>query len=308
VTVPLIIYNSARNVSYRLDWLIDSGGEGQVWAGIHLPNLPVAIKLVHPTRNIAEAFASWFRDQDVHLKCITHPNIVQTYDQFFSPRYGWVLVMERANGTLEDLFAKGRALDPGVVCAYGCQILWGLNQLHANGVVHRDLKPKNILMFDRGVVKLNDFGVAKTGVSVGAITRTMLGTRHFLPPELHQLGHWSHQSDIYQVGLILLGLLLGRQVIPSSTDEATTRRMILDGVPRLIAEGLIPRYGDLAVVLRHMVCRTESLRWRSALDARLALWNAWNRLLLPKPQSTSRAKTRSGMGLLESALSPSSRR
>lgn len=294
---PALIHSPTRNTWYRLDARIDTGGEGEVWAGMQLPSLPVAIKIIHPTTNAHQAFGSWFRDQDVHLKCIRHPNVVQTYDQFFSRQYGWVLVMERAQGNLEQTLCLGKPLDSGTVYSFGCQLLWGLHHLHTVRVIHRDLKPKNILVFADGVVKINDFGVAKTDVSIGEITRTLLGTRQYLPPELHKLGHWSHRSDIYQVGLVLLSLLLGRHVIPTTADERTAKQMITDGVPRQIAEYLISSHGDLAKIIYFMVCRTESLRYNTALAARHDLWNAWTTWSSPMQPTQARALNSQSSGL-----------
>lgn len=271
----LWLFNRQRNAYYRLDYLLDRGGEGEVWAGeIQSLGLQVAVKIMHPTANVAQVISSWFHDQNIHLKCLGHPNVVQTYDQFLSPEGYWVLVMERAASNLEALIHTKQPQSPALVCSYGCQILWALHHLHTNGVIHRDITPRNILLFGGGVAKINDFGISKANLQPGDLTRTFLGCKHFLPPELFKLGHWSHQSDIYQVGLVLLSLLIGRHVISPVADDTTIRRMILDGVPRLLTETLIPTYGNLARIIYSMVCRTESLRYNTALAVRRDLWNA----------------------------------
>ncbi len=270
------LFNPDRNVWYRLDFELDKGGEGQVWAGtMHPSDFPVAIKIIHPTANAYQIVSSWYHDQDVHLKCLGHPGVVQTFDQFRSPQGDWVIVMERASSNLESLLRLNQPQSFGTVCSYGCQILGAVHHLHSRGIIHRDITPRNVLLFGADVVKINDFGVSKTNLPAGDVTRTVLGSKQYLPPELHRYGYWSHQSDIYQVGLVLLSLLLGKHAIPPNASDDLVKRMILDGVPRLMIESLIPTYGDLARTIRHMVCRTESLRYASALAVRSALLNVW---------------------------------
>ena len=182
------------------------------------------------------------------------------------------------------------------MCVIGTQILSALTYLHNKNRIHRDVSAKNILEFANGVVKLNDFGVSKGNVSAGQATGTQLGNAVYLPPELLNAGRWTHQSDVYQLGVVLISLLLGRHVIPNNIASAEMGRMILDGVPRQAAEDLVRSHGDLGIVLRHMVCRTENLRFPNAAAAWAALYEEWKRQV-----KTSEAKTKALTDLAKAA-------
>lgn len=272
-----VLYNAERNVSYYATRRLGVGGQGGVWGGVDSAGNPVALKIMWPTTNNLHAYWSWFNDQVGHLQCLHQPHVVLSYDQFQSHQGWYVIVMEPAIKSLDDVIRAGFRQSAVRVCVIGTHILSALAFLHSINRIHRDVSAKNLLEFANGVVKLSDFGVSKGDIAAGQATGTQLGNALYLPPELLYAGRWTHQSDIYQLGLVLISLLIGRHVIPPNSTPAQMGKMILDGVPRQTAEGLIATHGDLGRILAYMVCRTERLRFCTAAAAWNAMYKEWER-------------------------------
>jgi serine/threonine protein kinase len=186
--------------------------------------------------------------------------------------------MELAARSLDDVIRTGIRQSAKRVCTIGTQILSALHYLHSVNRIHRDVSAKNLLEFPNAAVKLSDFGVSKGNIAAGQATGTQLGNAMYLPPELLNAGRWTHQSDIYQLGVVLISLLIGQHVIPVNSAPATLGQMILDGIPRRTAEALMNTYGDLGAILSRMVCRTEKLRYPTAAVAQAALYQEYQRL------------------------------
>jgi serine/threonine protein kinase len=261
------LFNPVRQVTYFATACLDEGGFGQVWHGVTGQGLEVAIKVIKPSSDFCRDFSSWFTDQEVHLKCLQHPYIVVTFDQFISADGQLVIVMERGGGSLQALSGEGMRWTDKSICAIGIQILAALHYIHGLCVIHRDVTLKNIIWFPEGTFKLCDFGISKQSVQPDEYARTFIGHKSYIPPELHAAGYTTHQSDIYQLGLVLLTLMTGSHPIPESATPEQAREMILDGVPRGIAESLIPSHGKTAEIISVMLRRRDSYRYKSAVDA-----------------------------------------
>jgi serine/threonine-protein kinase len=262
------LFNPDRNCHYRLITPLDKGGFGSVYTGFTDQNVEVAIKLIRPTSNFEKDFDSWFTDQRIHLLCLEHPNIVIAFDQFISSDGELVLVMEKASASLDTLLKKVVRFNPILVCTVGIQLLSALAYLHSKKIIHRDVTLKNILFFNDGRFKLNDFGISKECMSDETLARTQIGLTCFYPPELLLWGFSNPQSDIYQLGIVLLTLLTGNYPIPLNTSVADARLMILDGLPRQKAENLLPVYGSLAQIISRMLRRRPSYRFQSAFEVK----------------------------------------
>ncbi len=262
------VFNEQRGARYYAVRSLDEGGFGWVWSGTTAEGLPIAIKVFKPTSDFTRDFESWFTEQQVYLRCLQHQYIVSTYDQFYSPNHGLVIVMEKAEGSLDELVHANGALNPTWVSAIGCQILSALHFIHTQGIVHRDVSLKNILWFPGGVFKLADFGISKQGVGIEQYARTFIGHKSYIPPELILAKYSTHQSDLYQLGLVLLTLLTGEHPIPLSATVEETRELILNGVPRQIADSLVPSFGNLAGIISVMLRRRDRWRYQNAM----AVW------------------------------------
>jgi serine/threonine-protein kinase len=127
-------------------------------------------------------------------------------------------------------------------------------------------------------VKLADFGISKECLRADELARTFIGHPCFIPPELFIAGYSSTQSDIYQLGLVLLTLLIGKYPIPMNATLRDTQIAIESGLPRQIAESLIPQHGKLAEIISVMLRRREIWRYWTAAAAYQDLSAEMNRL------------------------------
>ena len=210
---------SARllNDRYELGALLASGGMGRVWRGRDtVLNRPVAVKILRSEFTGDASFVARFRAEAQHAAALHHPNIASVFD------YGEVeengeqlayLVMELVDGeSLAALLARKRQLDVPT----SLRILRGtaaaLAVAHSAGLVHRDVKPGNVLVAHDGTVKITDFGIAWSASSV-PLTRTgqVIGTAHYLSPEQAQGGRATPASDVYALGAVVYECLAGRR-------------------------------------------------------------------------------------------------
>ncbi|MCW2700529.1 MAG: serine/threonine protein kinase, partial [Blastococcus sp.] len=202
---------------YELLSVIASGGMGRVWrARDVLLNRPVAVKVLRSEFTGDPSFVSRFRAEAQHAALLQHPNIAAVFD------YGELeddgeqlayLVMELVDGeSLAALLARERRLDVPRTLSILRQTSAALAAAHAAGVVHRDVKPGNVLVAPDGTVKIADFGIAWSASSV-PLTRTgqVIGTAHYLSPEQAAGGKASPASDVYALGVVAYECLAGRR-------------------------------------------------------------------------------------------------
>ncbi len=198
---------------YYLHELIAVGGMGEVWrAADRVLARPVAVKLLRPEYSGDEVTLIRFRAEARHAGLLTHPGIAQVYDyQDATPERPAYLVMELVNGpSLAGVLAGGR-LVPEHAADVLAQAAAALQAAHAAGVLHRDIKPGNLLLTSDGRVKVTDFGVAQS-VLTGNLTRTgsMVGTTGYLAPERVSGWQATVASDLYALGIVGYECLTGQ--------------------------------------------------------------------------------------------------
>lgn len=220
---------------YELGVRIASGGMADVWAGTDkVLQRTVAIKVMRPDTGHEELFALRFRDEAVHSAGLMHINIATLFDYGEDDGLAF-LVMELVKGAPLSLLLKERGpLEPAEVRSIVGQAALALGVAHEARVVHRDVKPANILVRPDGLVKLTDFGIARALDAAGH-TRAgeMLGTPDYISPEQAMGEPATGASDLYALGVVAHEMLSGRKPFDKGTPVATALSHVNEPPPPL---------------------------------------------------------------------------
>jgi hypothetical protein len=236
----------------------------------HTLDRDVAVKIMRPAFAQDPEFAERFHREAEALGSIDHPNIVHVLDYGTSTDGPFIVMELVSGGTLRDLMRVRGRVDQYAASQIAAGIADGLDAAHIRGVLHRDLKPDNVLLDSEGRPKVADFGIARIAAAT-AITRTgeILGTPQYLAPEQMTGDVVDERADVYALGVILYEMLTGTQPTGGITaSEIVSRRLRADPRPpsRLVA--IAPAINTL--VLRALA-RDPARRIRSAADLRAAL-------------------------------------
>ncbi len=238
---------------YELHTVLASGGMGRVWrARDVLLNRTVAVKILRSEFTGDPAFVSRFRAEAQHAALLHHPNIAAVFDYGELDEQGErlaYLVMELVEGeSLSSLLARERRLDVPRTLSILRQTSAALAAAHAAGVVHRDVKPGNVLVAPDGVVKIADFGIAWSASSV-PLTQTgqVIGTAHYLSPEQAAGGKATPASDVYALGAVAYECLAGRRAFEGESSVQIAVKQIREEPDPLPA--------DVPVEVRELVER-----------------------------------------------------
>jgi len=223
---------------YRLEEPIATGGMATVWrASDSVLTRPVAVKVLHAHLAADPEFVARFRREAVAAARLAHPAIVAIYDTCDDPE---AIVMELVEGrTLREELDHRGFLPPAEAVAVASSICQALEVAHKAGIVHRDVKPANVLLSDGGQLKVADFGIAKAAKAGGeddlpdltAIGR-MVGTAKYLAPEQVSGGEIDARTDVYAVGAVLYELLCGRAPFTGDNDLAVATARLHGPPPR----------------------------------------------------------------------------
>ena len=193
---------------YRIIKKIASGGMADIFLGDDLKlNRKVAVKILSANYAGDRNFVARFKSEAQILARLNHPNIVQVYDwgEFNS---SYFICMEYVEGeSLKEIIEKKGPLPPETVADYAIQISSALLAAHKNNLVHRDIKPQNILVTLEGKVKVTDFGIAKSLTVDVTKTLNIMGTAHYISPEQAKGEVLDHRTDIYSLGIVLYEML-----------------------------------------------------------------------------------------------------
>jgi serine/threonine-protein kinase len=252
---------------YLLEERIAIGGMATVWRA-HDEKLArtVGVKLLHKHLSNDRDFRERFRREAVAAAKLAHPGIVGVYD---TGRDGdWVyLVMEFVHGvTMREVMVQYGRLDPGLAASVGMRVAMALDFAHERGLVHRDVKPANILLGEEGAVKLGDFGIVKVEHSRSELTKTgmVLGTAAYVAPEQVEDAPIDGRADQYSLGCVLYEALSGQQPFSaSSTVAIAAQRLDHEPLPLRSLRADVPRELDEVVMkalardpaARHPNCR-----------------------------------------------------
>jgi len=258
---------------YRLVSKIARGGMAEVWeAKDEVLSRPVAVKALLPHLVADEAFHARFHREALAAARLSHPHIVSIYDTCSSEDFE-AIVMELVRGsTLRSVLDARGALPARRAVSIARQVADALGHAHAGGLVHRDVKPGNILLADDGRVLVTDFGIAKAVEDVHDLTDAgqIVGTAKYLAPEQVQGGAVDPRTDVYALGVVLYEMLCGRPPFSGDSPTATAlARLTTEPLrPRQVRAGISRSLED--VVLKAMA-RSPEARFQTAADLCAAL-------------------------------------
>src|SRR5436190_2328395 len=218
---------------YELEELVGSGGMSSVYkAHDRLLERSVALKILHEQYTRDEDYVERFRREARSVAQLTHPNIVTVIDRGEQDGRQFI-VFEYVDGeNLKELVEREGPLPVHEVIELGLQVARGLSFAHENGLVHRDVKPQNVLLDGDGRAKVTDFGIARSlDVDGMTITGTIMGTSNYIAPEQARGEPVDEQSDIYSLGCVLYELLAGEVPFDGDNFVAVAMRHVNDPVP-----------------------------------------------------------------------------
>ena len=257
---------------YRLERLIGSGGMAQVWESTdEVLGRRVAVKVLHPHLSSDAALVARFRQEAVAAARLNHPGIVGVYDTC-SDGVHEAIVMELLDAsTLRQHLDEHGTLDAETSVRISLRLLDALEAAHRAGLVHRDVKPSNILLCRDGRVMIADFGIAKAEDQTELTQEgTLVGTASYLAPEQLLGGEVDARADLYALGIVLYECLTARLPFRGDTGAATAlARLHTDPVdPRRLRTDIPAR---IATPLMRVLARDPDDRFDSAADLRAAL-------------------------------------
>lgn len=261
---------------YELEAVIASGGMATVWtANDRVLARRVALKLLHHHLASDEGFLERFRHEALSAARLTHPNVVAIYDTGSEENGDPIhyIVMEHCGGgTLADLLRKDGPFPTDRVIGVGTTICDALDYAHSKAIVHRDVKPGNVLIGDDGVLKVGDFGIAKAVNATTDITTTgkIIGTVAYISPEYAGDQDLDARSDLYSLGVVLYELAVGKVPFDETTSVATAMKHLNEppAPPRSRRAGV--SRGLEAVILKALE-KDPDRRYASAAEMRDAL-------------------------------------
>ena len=260
---------SLEHPRYRQDRLIAVGGMGEVWEATDtVLNRQVALKVLKKEYADDATFRARFDAEAKHAAALSHSNVAGVLD------YGEVpgsvpgepdrpyLVMELVRGEpLSTLLRGGRALDPRRAAELIAQAATGIHAAHRLGIVHRDVKPGNLLVTPEGQVKVTDFGIARAADAVPlTLTGQVIGTPHYLSPEQAEGKEATPASDVYALAVVLYECLAGQRPFTSDSPVGVALAHVRDPAPEL--PGTIP--AALRAVVAQSLSKDPAARPQSA--------------------------------------------
>ncbi len=265
------------NGRYRIDGRLGTGGMAIVYSGTDLLlRRRVAIKVLRDQYSGDDGFVQRFSYEAQAAAKLSHPNIVNVFD-FGSEGTDYFIVMELMEGeTLADVLRDEKTIPEPVAIDYATQIAAGLAYAHRQGLLHRDVKPANILVTPDDVVKLSDFGIARAvAENAAGVTQPgmVMGSVAYISPEQAQGHELDERSDLYSLGVVLYQMIVGRLPFSGETPVAVALKHVSEPAP-LIDRSTGTVSPALATIIDRLLHKAPADRYASATELARALREA----------------------------------
>ena len=257
---------------YKITEKLGEGGMAVVYKGYQQSlNRYVAIKVLRQELAQDEEFVARFRREALAVADLDHPNILHVYDAGFVQGLYYIVMAYVDGGSLRDLVGQG-PLEPDYALSIAAQMADALHHAHQRGIVHRDVKPNNILLSRDGRPLLSDFGIAKALHESSGLTRTgmSIGTPEYMAPEQIQGQKVDARTDIYALGIVLYEMLVGWAPFSSTTPVAALYKQVNEPPPPLRQANInVPAW--LEGVVNRALAKSPLERYQQASDFAEAL-------------------------------------
>lgn len=251
---------------YEILEIIGTGGMAVVYKSLdHRLNRMVAIKILKDEFFQDEEFRRRFHAESQAVAMLSHPNIVSVYDVSASGDADYI-VMELIEGiTLKQYMEKKGVLNWRETLHFSMQIAKALEHAHSRGIIHRDIKPHNVMILKNGSAKVADFGIARMMSSTNTLTKEALGSVHYISPEQAKGGRVDNRSDIYSLGVVMYEMMTGRPPYDGESPVAIALKHINGGaaMPSVINPN-IP--GGLEQIIMKAMAVDPARRYTSATE------------------------------------------
>lgn len=252
---------------YEIHELLGVGGMAYVYKAYdNIEKRWVAIKILKEELAGNSDFLRRFRNESKAIAVLSHPNIVKVYDVSFGDRIQYI-VMEYIDGiTLKQYIEQQGEIKWREALYFTVQILRALQHAHEKGIIHRDIKPQNIMLLEDGTIKVTDFGIARfSQAETQTMTDKAIGSVHYIAPEQARGGYINDKADIYSVGVMLYEMLTGQ--LPFVADNAVSvaiMQMQAEPTPPSRINPSIPK--GLEEITMHAMEKNPAQRFPSAAD------------------------------------------
>lgn len=252
---------------YEIHELLGVGGMAYVYKAYdNIEKRWVAIKILKEELVGNSDFLRRFRNESKAIAVLSHPNIVKVYDVSFGDRIQYI-VMEYIDGiTLKQYIEQQGEIKWREALYFTVQILRALQHAHEKGIIHRDIKPQNIMLLEDGTIKVTDFGIARfSQAETQTMTDKAIGSVHYIAPEQARGGYINDKADIYSVGVMLYEMLTGQ--LPFVADNAVSvaiMQMQAEPTPPSRINPSIPK--GLEEITMHAMEKNPAQRFPSAAD------------------------------------------